>query len=317
LDILVGTPGRIIDHMQRGNLRLNECDIIVLDEADEMLNMGFADDVETILDGLGKDNDKKPQCLLFSATTPPWVKNIGKKYQEDVIGIDATGDDGGARVANTVRHLAVQLPHGIDSKRSMLEDIIAVEISKDMKGVGEESDSEESDDDEPVNEIAAAAAAKKKKSSSAMQQKIFGKTIVFTETKREADELVSGGVFKTLTAQVRYILLYVSHVCVVMSLFLIFRSSFRLCTVMLDKSNAMQLWRHFARVHLMFLLQLMSLQEVLTSRTLISWFSSTLPVTWILMSIVLVEQGELVIKVFLSYYLGKGNSATLFALKEI
>lgn len=207
LDILVGTPGRVIDHLNRGNLNLAACDVIVLDEADEMLNMGFADDVETILDGLGEDNDKKPQCLLFSATTPPWVKTIGKKYQENVVAIDATSDQGGARVATTVRHMAIQIPPGSDSKKAILEDIIAVEISKDMKGVGEESD-DESDGDEPVNEIAAAAAARKKKSGNAMQQKIFGKTIVFTETKREADELVSGGIFKSLSAQVSFSIVF-------------------------------------------------------------------------------------------------------------
>ena len=205
LDILVGTPGRIIDHMERGNLRLNECDVIVLDEADEMLSMGFSDAVETILEGCGEDNGKKPQCLLFSATTPPWVKNIGRQYQKDVIAIDATGDEGGSRVAKTVRHTAIQVPPGAGSKRSILEDIIAIEISKDMKSIEElaaqESDDEEDEDHFGTNEIAAAAAAKRKSSNHAMQQKIFGKTIVFTETKREADELVSGGVFKCLTAQ--------------------------------------------------------------------------------------------------------------------
>jgi len=203
LDILVGTPGRIIDHLNRGTLRLNECDLIVLDEADEMLSMGFADDVETILDGLGEDNGKKPQCLLFSATTPPWVKQIGRQYQTDVKSIDATGDDGGSRVAKTVRHTAIQCPWGIESKKAILEDIIAIEISKDMKDVSEilEADSDDEGDGEPVNEIAAAAIAKKKAENSAVQQKIFGKTIVFTETKRQADELVSGGVFKSLTAQ--------------------------------------------------------------------------------------------------------------------
>jgi ATP-dependent RNA helicase DDX21 len=46
VDVIVGTPGRIIDHLNRGNMDLTECDIVVLDEADEMLNMGFADDVE-------------------------------------------------------------------------------------------------------------------------------------------------------------------------------------------------------------------------------------------------------------------------------
>lgn len=203
LDILVGTPGRIIDHLDRGNLDLSECDLVVLDEADEMLSMGFADDVETILDGLGSNNGKKPQCLLFSATTPPWVKQIGRQYQTDVKSIDATGDDGGSRVAKTVRHTAVQCPYGVDSKKAILEDIIAIEISKDMKDVSEilNADSDDEGDGEPINEIAAAAIAKKKSENSAVQQKIFGKTIVFTETKRQADELVSGGVFKSLTAQ--------------------------------------------------------------------------------------------------------------------
>jgi len=203
LDILVGTPGRIMDHMNRGSLRLNECDLIVLDEADEMLSMGFADDVETILDGSGADNGKKPQCLLFSATTPPWVKQIGRQYQKDVKIIDATGDEGGSRVAKTVRHTAIQCPWGVESKKSILEDIIAIEISKDMKGVAEmlDAESDDEDDGEPINKIAAAAIAKKKSENSAVQQKIFGKTIVFTETKRQADELVSGGVFKSLTAQ--------------------------------------------------------------------------------------------------------------------
>ena len=164
--------------------------------------MGFAEDVEVILDGLGADNEKKAQCLLFSATTPPWVKEIGRNYQEDVLAIDATTKEGGgARVATTVRHMAVKVPPGGDSKKSILEDIIAVEISKDVKDIGFESDSDDEDDGIPVNEIAAAAAKKKKSTNNAMQQKIFGKTIVFTETKREADELVSGSVFKSLTAQ--------------------------------------------------------------------------------------------------------------------
>jgi len=191
LDILVGTPGRVIDHLNRGNLDLSECNIVVLDEADEMLNMGFADDVETILEGVGSRNPEKTQCLLFSATTPSWVKEIGRKYQENVLSIDATAGLSGARTATTVRHVAIQLPPGKESKMSLLEDIIAIEISKDT------------DEDEEIvdNPIAAAAAAKKRKSSGAMQQKIFGKTIVFTQTKREADELVSGGTFKSLTAQ--------------------------------------------------------------------------------------------------------------------
>eukprot|EP00566_Odontella_aurita_P008957 CAMPEP_0113580260 /NCGR_PEP_ID=MMETSP0015_2-20120614/30570_1 /TAXON_ID=2838 /ORGANISM="Odontella" /LENGTH=857 /DNA_ID=CAMNT_0000484421 /DNA_START=353 /DNA_END=2924 /DNA_ORIENTATION=+ /assembly_acc=CAM_ASM_000160 len=207
LDICVGTPGRTIDHIENGNLDLSECDVVVLDEADEMLNMGFAEDVERALEGIGSTNEeregRKTQCLLFSATTPPWVKQIGRKYQEDVLTIDSTTEQGGARVATTVRHVALQVPPGPDSKRAILEDIIAIEISKDAVATEEEETKiEEGEEDEAViNPIAAKALAEKKKTSSHMQQKIFGKTIVFTETKREADELVSGGVFKSLTAQ--------------------------------------------------------------------------------------------------------------------
>lgn len=194
LDILVGTPGRIIDHINRGNLNLADCDLVVLDEADEMLNMGFAEDVEVVLNGVGSNNNQKTQCLLFSATTPSWVKQIASQYQNDVYSIDATTGEGGARVATTVTHKAIQLPPGIDSKKQALEDIIAVEISKNTEDELDESNFAD-------NPIAAAAHAKKRNSGHAMQQRIFGKTIVFTQTKREADELVSGGVFKTLSAQ--------------------------------------------------------------------------------------------------------------------
>ena len=87
------------------------------------------------------------------------------------------------------------------AKKAILEDIIAVEISKDIKlDASLDSDSED-EEDEYHNVIAAAANAAKDKSNSALQQKIFGKTIVFTETKAECDQLVSGDVFKTLTAQ--------------------------------------------------------------------------------------------------------------------
>lgn len=135
---------------------------------------------------VGESNTQKTQFLLFSATTPVWVKQIAEQYQENVVSIDSTSDEGGSRVAKTVRHLAIQLPPGVESKKAALEDIIAVEISRDVM-----------DDDEDNDEVA----MKKSKKKHSMQQKIFGKTIVFTETKKMADELVSGGVFKSLTAQ--------------------------------------------------------------------------------------------------------------------
>lgn len=76
VDIVVGTPGRVIDHINRRSLRLDRISHLVLDEADEMLNMGFIDDVETILDATP---DTK-RTLLFSATMPPAIENIAKQY---------------------------------------------------------------------------------------------------------------------------------------------------------------------------------------------------------------------------------------------
>ena len=157
--------------------------------------------METILKGVGSGNEQKTQCLLFSATTPPWVKQIGRQYQEDVLAIDSTSDEGGARVATTVRHTAIQLPPGSESKMAILEDIIAVEISRDKKHEKVADDQDSKDTESAINPIAAAAKAKKAKHHNSMQQKIFGKTIVFVETKRLADELVSGNVFKSLSAQ--------------------------------------------------------------------------------------------------------------------
>jgi ATP-dependent RNA helicase DDX21 len=127
------------------------------------------------------------------------VKEIGSNYQEDVLSIDITGQNQ-SRTATTVRHVAIQVPFGPTAKKDMLEDIIAVEISKDLN-LDNLGAKEEGEEDEHHNAIAAAAKAAKSKTSGAFQQKLFGKTIVFAETKAECDELVSGGVFKTLTAQ--------------------------------------------------------------------------------------------------------------------
>ncbi len=77
--IVVGTPGRVIDHIERGNLDLIGIETVVLDEADEMLDMGFRDDIERIL----KDTPHQRQTLLFSATIPTEIKKIAKNYQKN------------------------------------------------------------------------------------------------------------------------------------------------------------------------------------------------------------------------------------------
>jgi len=77
--IIVGTPGRTIDHLERGKLKLDQLKALVLDEADEMLRMGFIDDVERIM----RDIPKERQTALFSATMPPAIKNITKNYMSE------------------------------------------------------------------------------------------------------------------------------------------------------------------------------------------------------------------------------------------
>jgi ATP-dependent RNA helicase DeaD len=75
--IVIGTPGRVIDHLERRTLKLDTASIIVLDEADEMLNMGFRDDIELILKSIPKER----QTVFFSATMPKEFLSLTKKYQ--------------------------------------------------------------------------------------------------------------------------------------------------------------------------------------------------------------------------------------------
>jgi ATP-dependent RNA helicase DeaD len=77
--VIIGTPGRTIDHIKRGTLKLETVKIVVLDEADEMLNMGFIDDVEEILQHIPRER----QTLLFSATMPKPILNLTRKYQKE------------------------------------------------------------------------------------------------------------------------------------------------------------------------------------------------------------------------------------------
>jgi len=76
--IVVGTPGRVIDHLKRGTLQLKNLKMVILDEADEMLNMGFRDDIETILGFSSEDSPK--QTIMFSATMSKDIKRIMSRY---------------------------------------------------------------------------------------------------------------------------------------------------------------------------------------------------------------------------------------------
>ena len=79
IQVIIGTPGRVMDHMRRKTLKLEHVHTVVLDEADEMLNMGFLEDMETILSELPEER----QTVMFSATMPPAIAEIAKKFQKD------------------------------------------------------------------------------------------------------------------------------------------------------------------------------------------------------------------------------------------
>ena len=89
--IVVGTPGRLCDHLRRGHLDVSELMAIVLDEADEMLNLGFREDMEFIL----KTTPDTRRTLLFSATLPRGIVTMAKQYQRQAFRIEVAGDEGG------------------------------------------------------------------------------------------------------------------------------------------------------------------------------------------------------------------------------
>jgi ATP-dependent RNA helicase DeaD len=80
VSIVVGTPGRILDHLSRKTLRLDSIKFLILDEGDEMLNMGFIEDIETILESTPEEK----RVLLFSATMPPRIRELASKYMKEV-----------------------------------------------------------------------------------------------------------------------------------------------------------------------------------------------------------------------------------------
>jgi ATP-dependent RNA helicase DeaD len=114
--VVVGTPGRVIDHLEKRTLDLTQLRFLVLDEADEMLNMGFAEDVETIL----KDTPADKQVALFSATMPSQIRRIAKRYLTDAAEITVKTKT--VTAANTrQRYLQVSNPQKMDALTRILE----------------------------------------------------------------------------------------------------------------------------------------------------------------------------------------------------
>jgi ATP-dependent RNA helicase DeaD len=114
--VVVGTPGRVMDHLEKGTLDLSHLRFVVLDEADEMLNMGFAEDVETIL----ARTPESKQLALFSATMPNQIRRIIKKYAPGATEITVKSSSGAATNV-TQRYLKVAHPQKLDALTRILE----------------------------------------------------------------------------------------------------------------------------------------------------------------------------------------------------
>ena len=149
VDVVVGTPGRLIDHLERGNLDLSAVQFAVLDEADEMLSVGFADAIETILQKTPEDR----QTMLFSATLNNDIRRLSRNYLKEPVIVDMVGE-GKSQAAQTVEHLKVRVGR---SRTRVLADLLTVYNPE--------------------------------------------KAIVFTRTKREADELANELIHRGLEAE--------------------------------------------------------------------------------------------------------------------
>ncbi|MGW9112320.1 DEAD/DEAH box helicase [Microbacterium sp. NPDC055683] len=116
VNIVVGTPGRVMDHLDKGTLDLSDLKFLVLDEADEMLKMGFAEDVETIL----ADTPDDKQVALFSATMPAQIRRISQQHLHDPEEITVKSKT--TTSANiTQRYLMVSYPQKVDALTRILE----------------------------------------------------------------------------------------------------------------------------------------------------------------------------------------------------
>jgi ATP-dependent RNA helicase DeaD len=106
VDVVVATPGRALDHIGRGTLRLNGLEMVVLDEADEMLDMGFADEIEAIL----QETPEERQTVLFSATMPSRINGIIRRHLNDPVRIQTVREVAAPGEAPLVRQIAYVVP---------------------------------------------------------------------------------------------------------------------------------------------------------------------------------------------------------------
>ena len=120
VDVVVGTPGRVIDLIDRRALRLDKVRYAVLDEADQMLDMGFQEDMEAILGQVPEGR----QTLLFSATLPSWVHKTARKFQKDPLLVDLVGEHNTGKLADTIKLMTMVVAEG--RKPQSLADVLSV-----------------------------------------------------------------------------------------------------------------------------------------------------------------------------------------------
>ncbi|MCM3118542.1 DEAD/DEAH box helicase [Neobacillus sp. MER 74] len=116
--VVVGTPGRVMDHIDRETLILDEIKYLIIDEADEMLNMGFIDEVEAII----KELPSNRVTMVFSATLPEDVENLCHKYMKNPVNIEIAS---AGVTTDTIEHLLIEVKEA--DKLSLLKDVTVVE----------------------------------------------------------------------------------------------------------------------------------------------------------------------------------------------
>eukprot|EP00730_Choanoeca_flexa_P018423 TRINITY_DN8957_c0_g1_i1.p1 TRINITY_DN8957_c0_g1~~TRINITY_DN8957_c0_g1_i1.p1 ORF type:complete len:746 (+),score=242.38 TRINITY_DN8957_c0_g1_i1:87-2324(+) len=144
LDVVIGTPGRLKDHLEKGNLSLSELRFLILDEADRMLEQGFVEAIEEILNLAVSQAGQKPQMIMFSATMPKFILNTLNKYMPEHVMIDTVGKSNN-RTSTGVQHLAIRCPW--HERKAVIADVVQ------------------------------------------MYSGSYGRTIIFTQTKKDANEL--------------------------------------------------------------------------------------------------------------------------------
>lgn len=131
VDFIVATTGRTLDHIERGNINLENVQSIILDEADRMLDMGFEPDIKQIIKEVEKQCKKKPQFLLFSATIPFWVKKIAASYLDPNYKFIDLAKNLKNKTAKEVSH--VMIPCEDENKVNALGDVLKMNYGPDKK----------------------------------------------------------------------------------------------------------------------------------------------------------------------------------------